>query len=190
MQRAPPREGSVVTNTLHIVFIWLHILGVALYVGPQFFLAFAWAPASRGIEDLSVRARAARTITRRFGYIAGAGLLLLLIAGSYLIGSWRDYYHIPDSAGFTDYRYGVLFIVKMSVLVVMLAVVGWHTFRVGPRLVAVMEAQGRGEPVSPGALRSARMQSMTYSVVGLVLVLVIMVLGAMMNTTTYSVIEI
>ncbi|MCC6382294.1 MAG: hypothetical protein IT304_07280 [Dehalococcoidia bacterium] len=178
------------TDTLHIVFIWLHILGVALYVGPQFFLAFAWAPASRGIADLSVRARAARTITRRFGYIAGTGLLLLLVAGGYLIGSWRDYYHIPDSAGFTDYRYGVLFIVKMSILVVMLAVVGWHVFRVGPHLVGLMEAQGRGEPVSAAALRSARLQSMAYSVVGLALVLVIMALGAMMNTTTYAVIEI
>ena len=45
-----PRAGGIrpeafVENFLHIFFIWLHILGVALFVGPQFFLAFAWVPA-------------------------------------------------------------------------------------------------------------------------------------------------
>lgn len=177
------------TNTLHIIFIWLHILGIAIYVGPQFFLAFAWVPTSRGIQDPLVRAEAARTITRRFAWIGGIGLLLILIAGGYLIGSWRDYYHIPSDAGFTDYRYGIIFIIKMVVLVVMLLIIGWHTFKVGPRLVELMEAQARGQQVSDAQLRSARMQSMAFSIAGLVLVLVIMVLGAMLNTATFSVIE-
>ena len=33
-------------DTARIVAIWVHILGIAIFVGPQFFLAFAWAPAA------------------------------------------------------------------------------------------------------------------------------------------------
>jgi uncharacterized membrane protein len=62
-----------VDNFWHIFFIWMHILGVALLVGPQFFLALAWIPASREITDLRARVKAMRTITRRFGYIGGGG---------------------------------------------------------------------------------------------------------------------
>ena len=175
-------------NTLHIAALWLHILGIALFVGPQFFLAFAWVPASRRITDLPTRVQAMRTITRRFGYIGGTGLVLILIAGTYLIGTWRDYYEIDESASFTSLRYGVVFSIKMAVLVVMLIVVGFHTFVTGPRLVNAMEAQASGGSVTE--LRGLRMQSMWLSITGLVLTLVIMVMGASMTTYTFSLQEI
>ena len=111
-----PRAGGIrpeafVENFLHIFFIWLHILGVALFVGPQFFLAFAWVPASRTIDDMTTRIKAMRTITRRFGYVGGVGLALIVIAGSYLVGTWRSFYSQPDDVGFMDLRFGVVFIV-------------------------------------------------------------------------------
>lgn len=173
-------------NTLHVTAIWLHILGIALFVGPQFFLAFAWVPASRGISDLPTRLGAMRTVTRRFGYIGGIGLALILIAGTYLIATWRDYYAIEEEAGFMSLRYGVIFTVKMTVLLVMLAVVGFHTFVTGPRLVRRLEAQANGEAVSDAELRGLRMQSMALSILGLVLTLVIMVMGASMTTYKFS----
>ncbi len=173
-------------NFLHIAAIWMHILGIALFVGPQFFLAFAWVPASRGITDLPTRVKAMRTVTRRFGYIGGAGLVLIVIAGSYLIATWRDYYSQPDDLEFTSIRYGVIFIVKMLVLLVMLTVVGIHTFVTGPRLVERLEAQASGERVLDDDIRSLRRQSMVLSITGLVLVLAIMVMGASMSSTNYS----
>ena len=96
-------------NFLHITAIWLHILGIALFVGPQFFLAFAWLPASRGIDDLPTRVKAMRTITTRFGYVGGVGLALIVIAGSYLIATWRSYYAVLDDIGFISLRFGVIF---------------------------------------------------------------------------------
>jgi uncharacterized membrane protein len=173
-------------NFLHITAVWVHILGIALFVGPQFFLAFAWVPASRQIADLATRARAMRTITRRFGYIGGIGLVLILVAGTYLIATWRDFYGYPDDAGFTDVRYGVIFIIKMSVLIVMLVLVGLHMFWAGPRQLALMEAQARGEAVEPEQMRRLRMMSMTLSIAGLVLTLAIMVMGVSLSTTEYS----
>lgn len=173
-------------DTLHIIFIWVHILGLVLFLGPQFFLAFAWVPTSRGITDMPTRIKAMRTVTRRFGWIGGLGLLLLLIGGGYLIGDWRKYYHIPDGTGFTDLRFGVVFIIKMCVLVVMLILLAFHTFRTGPKLIDAMEAQAGGRQVSDTQVRSLRMQSMMLSISVLVLTLIIMVFGVMLNTASWS----
>lgn len=177
-------------NFLHILFIWLHILGVALFVGPQFFLAFAWVPASRTIEDMPTRITAMRTITRRFGYVGGVGLVLIVIAGGYLVGDWRSFYSQPDDVGFMDLRFGVVFTIKMVLLLVMLVALGIHIFILGPRQMDRLEAQARGEHVSEAEMRKARMQSMTFSILGLVLALAIMVLGAMLNDVSWSLQEV
>ncbi len=173
-------------NFWHIFFIWLHVLGVALFVGPQFFLALAVVPATRQITDLKARVAAVRVVTRRFAYIGGAGLVLIVAAGSYLIADWRDYYGVPDDAGFTDLRFGVVFIIKMSLFLVMLAIVGAHMFFFGPRLVEAMESEANGERISADEVRSARLQSVVASVLGLALALVLMVMGAMLNATGWS----
>lgn len=180
------RPEGLVDNFLHIFFIWLHILGVALFVGPQFFLALAWVPASRTIEDMPTRIKAMRTITRRFGYVGGVGLALIVIAGSYLVADWRSFYSQPDDVGFLDLRFGVIFTIKMVLLVVMLLALGIHIFILGPRQMDRLEAQARGENVSEAEMRKARMQSMTFSILGLVLALAIMVLGAMLNDVSWS----
>jgi len=175
-----PYRRPDLDNFLHIAAVWLHILGIALFVGPQFFLAFAWVPASRQIEDLPARAAAMRTITRRFGFIGGTGLVLILIA------TWRDFYAVSDDLDFTAIRFGVIFIIKMTVLIVMLVVVGVHMFLAGPRQLRLLEAQAAGEPVSGRELRSVRMFSMALSITGLLLTLALMVMGAILSTSQYS----
>jgi uncharacterized membrane protein len=175
-----------VQETFHAAAIWLHILGIALFVGPQFFLAFAWVPASRGIEDMQVRLKAMRTITRRFGYVGGAGLLCILVAGLYLVLSYKSYYALPGSEGFYARRFGLVFTIKMCVLATMLSVLAVHTFIVGPRLMDRLEAQANGENVSEEEIRAVRRRSMTLSITGLALTLVIMALGAMLNTYRFS----
>jgi uncharacterized membrane protein len=182
--------GGTVEETLHITFIWLHILGITLWVGPQFFLAVAWVPASRQITDMPTRIAAMRVITRRFGYLGGFGLTLTMAAGTYLIFDWRDHYAVPGDADFLSLRYGVVFVIKMTVLTVMLAVIALHMFVLGPRQLDRLEAQARGENVTEEELRSIRKQSMFLSISGLVLTLAIMVLGVMLNTASWSLQEI
>ena len=172
-------------NALHITAIWMHILGIALFVGPQFFLAYAWVPASRQITDLPERIQAMRTITRRFGYIGGVGLGLIFTAGLYLFANWRNYYAQHD-AGFFELRYGVIFVIKMCVLAVMLASLALHMFIVGPKLLERLEAQANGESVTEAELRRLRIRSMSLSIASLALTLAIMVMGAMLNTYKFS----
>lgn len=177
-------------DTLHITFIWLHIFGITLWVGPQFFLAAAWVPASRQITDLPTRVAAMRTITRRFGYLGGFGLILTMVAGTYLIIDWRDRYAVPSDVDFMSLRFGVVFVIKMTVLTVMLGVIALHMFVLGPRQLEKLEAQARGENVTEDELRSIRKQSMFLSISGLVLTLAIMVMGVMLNTASWSLQEI
>ena len=171
---------------LHIMAVWAHVLGIALFVGPQFFLAFAWVPASRRITDERQRVEAMRTITRRFGIIGGIGLVLIIVAGTYLISTWRTYYSIPDDLGFTEIRYGVIFIVKMTTLLVMLALVGIHTFVVGPKQLNLMERKVNGDNVLDDEILSLRKVSMALSMIGLLLTLCIMIMGSSMGATGYS----
>lgn len=178
--------ASGLESFLHITFLWLHLLGVALWVGPQVFLAVAWGPASRQIADLPTRVAAMKTMTRRFGYLGGVGLALIIVAGTYLVFTWRDYYAIPGDTEFTSLRFGVWFIVKMNVLVLMLVVVGLHIVWAGPKQLRLYEAMARGEPVDEAALRRVRAVSMTLSLLGLLLSLVMMVMGVMIGTSEWS----
>ncbi|MBK6318765.1 MAG: hypothetical protein IPI85_09450 [Dehalococcoidia bacterium] len=177
-------------NFWHIFFIWVHILGVALLVGPQFFMAYAWIPASRNIDDLRVRVKAMRTITRRFGYVGGAGIVLLVCAGTYLIIDWRDYYAVDESVSFTALRFGVVFIIKMTLFTVMVAALAAHMFWLGPRQLERLEAQANGERISPDEVRRARIASMITSVLALALALAIMVMGVMLNSVGWSLQEV
>ncbi|MEO9256299.1 MAG: hypothetical protein ABI305_12195 [Tepidiformaceae bacterium] len=173
-------------DALHIAAIWLHILGIALFVGPQFFLAFAWVPTSRGITDLPTRVKAMRKITSRFGWIGGTGLVCILIAGIYLIATWRTFYHVDPDVGFNSIRFGVIFSIKMTVLLVMLIILALHTYKVGPNLLKKLEAQANGEVVPEAELRKARRYSMLLSISALTLTLIIMVMGTMLTTTSFS----
>lgn len=166
----------------------MHVLGIALFVGPQFLLAFAWVPASRNITDLPTRVAAMRTMTVRFAWLGGLGLALILVAGLYLIATFRSYYNLPgrDELSLNDLRYGVIFSIKMAVLVVMLVITALHTFVVGPKLLRRMEARAAGETVAESELAGIRRQSMVLSMSGLTLTLAIMVMGAMMNAAQYS----
>jgi hypothetical protein len=127
-----------------------------------------------------------RTITRRFAWIGGIGLLLIILAGSYLISDWRDFWGVPDDVEFTSLRYGVIFIIKMTLLVALLAVVGAHSFVVGPRLIDAIEGQAAGDTIAADRTRQLRMWSMALSISGLVIALAMMVLGTMLATGSFS----
>ncbi len=171
---------------VHALMIWSHVLGIALYVGPQFFLAFAWVPASRNIADLPTRVQAMRTITSRFAAIGGAGLALIFVSGTYLISTWRTHYGIPDDVGFTDQPYGHVFIGKMILLVIMVGVVGLHTFSTGPQLLEATEATIKGGPAEEARVKRLRKQSMLLSISGLILVLLIMSMGSLLSTKSIT----
>lgn len=171
---------------LHAFFTWMHVLGAALWVGPQVYLAVGWPGAARQIADTATKVEVIRVLTRRFAYLGGFGLVLLAGAGTYLICTWRDYYSQPGNVGFWELRYGWLFTIKLAAVAVMLVVTALHMFVVGPSQLEAMAAEGRGEPGAAERLARARRLSRTLSGSGLLLALAIMGLGATLSTASWS----
>ncbi|MFB3053216.1 MAG: hypothetical protein ACE1ZT_05060, partial [Dehalococcoidia bacterium] len=53
---------------------WIHIVAVAVWLGPQFFMFLVTVPAVRVIEDPEVRLRVMKVIVTRFGWLAWAAM--------------------------------------------------------------------------------------------------------------------
>jgi uncharacterized membrane protein len=158
---------------------WLHILGVAMWVGPQFFLFIAAVPAVRTIDDTAARARVMRKISTRFGWMAWAALLLIVLTGiSNLFQLGAD---TAIDLGSPDYRWYHVFTFKMVLMGAMVILTAVHTFVIGPRQLALMES---GE--SGGEAVRMRRVSIALSSVALLLSIVVVFLGALLNDHEWS----
>lgn len=158
---------------------WLHILGVAIWVGPQFFLFIAAVPAIRTIDDTTARARVMRTLTTRFGWMAWAALVLIVMTGiSNLFQLGAD---TAIDLGSPDYRWYHVFTLKMVLVGVMVILTAVHTFVIGPRQLSLMESGESG----PDAVRLRRV---SIALSGLVLLTstVVVFLGALLNDHEWS----
>jgi uncharacterized membrane protein len=89
---------------------WLHLLGMAFFVGGQLFLAAVVVPVLRGGENREP----IRRVARRFGAGSAVAILVLVITGSLMASKyhrWSD----------TDLQ------VKLGLVVVVGLLIGWHT---------------------------------------------------------------
>jgi copper resistance protein D len=160
---------------------WLHILAVAVWVGPQFFLFIAALPAIRTIEDRQTRARVMRIIVTRFGWLAWAAMLVIVLSGiSNLFQVGAD---TPLSwATANDFRYGRIFAEKMVFVGIAVGLTAVHTFVVGPRQLALAE-QIEADPAETRRLR--RISIVISSIAMLASVLAIF-MGALLADHDYS----
>jgi len=160
---------------------WLHILAIAVWVGPQFFLFIAAVPAVRTIEDRAVRARVMRVVVTRFGWMAWAAMLVIVLSGiSNLFQVGGD---TPLSwASANDFRYGRIFAEKMVLVGLAVALTAVHTFVVGPRQLALNE-QMDADPDEAARLRRI---SVAISAVALLASILAMFMGAVLANHDYS----
>ena len=152
---------------------WLHILAATVWVGPQFFLFIAAVPAVRTIQDAQARALVMRVMTRRFGYLAWGALAVLVITG---IGNL--YEEDLDVDALFDLNFGVIFQVKMTLLIITVALTAVHSFVIGPRLSAMQESVSDESQLAP-----MRRLSMILSGVNLLVALAILFCGALLAST-------
>jgi uncharacterized membrane protein len=117
---------------------WLHIFAATVWVGPQVFLFVAAIPAVRTIEDAKERARVMRALTTRFGWLALAAFVLLVITGIGRIYEDERGFGLPLDELF-DLRWGIIFQVKMTLVVITAVLTALHAFVIGPRLLRMQE---------------------------------------------------
>ena len=160
---------------------WLHILAVAVWVGPQFFLFIAAIPAVRTIEDRQTRARVMRVIVTRFGWLAWGAMLVIVLSGiSNLFQVGGD---TPlNWASANDFRYGRIFMEKMVFVGLAVGLTAVHTFVVGPRQLALNE-QMDADPEEANRLRRL---SIIISAVALLASVFAMYMGAVLANHSYS----
>ncbi|MCH7510871.1 MAG: DUF4149 domain-containing protein [Chloroflexi bacterium] len=152
---------------------WLHILAATIWVGPQVFLFVAAVPAIRTVEDAQVRARIMRVLTTRFGWLAWGAMLVLVITGIANL-----YEHALSVEELFELNFGIIFQVKMTLVILTVALTALHSFVIGPRLLSLQESVADQAQVA-----SARRVSIIVSAGNLLLALGILFCAALLGST-------
>ena len=162
------------------ISVWIHVLAISVWIGPQFFLFAAAIPAIRTVEDAQVRARLLRAIVTRFGWIAWGAMGVIVLSG---IG---NLFMVGDDAPFSlwssDYRWGRIFLEKMIFVGVAVALTAIHTFFVGPQQLRLAEQAA----ANPEDVRYYRRMSILISTVALVAAIVAVYMGVLLAHHEYS----
>ena len=128
---------------------WIHIVAVAVWIGPQFFMFLVTVPAVRVIEDPAVRLQVMRVIVTRFGWLAWAAMAVIVLSGvSNLFQEAEEFGHIWD----TEYRYFQIFSTKMVLVGLMVILTALHTFVIGPKQLRLLEEM-RSDSTEAAGLR-------------------------------------
>ena len=128
---------------------WIHIVAVAVWLGPQFFMFLVTVPAVRVIEDPEVRLRVMKVIVTRFGWLAWAAMAVIVLSGvSNLFQEADEFGHIWDS----EYRYFQIFSTKMVLVGLMVILTALHTFVIGPKQLRLLEEM-RSDSTEAAGLR-------------------------------------
>jgi uncharacterized membrane protein len=163
----------------HAFTVWLHLLAVTVWIGPQFFMFVAALPAFREIGDRQLRAKVVRIVVTRFGYLAWGALVVIVLTGiSNIFQTTDDYPYFFDY----DYRYAQVFSTKMTVLGATVLLTAVHTFIIGPRQMRLAEEAEPDEAKAAG-LRRASMIVSSLALLGSVIVLF---LGALLSNHEWS----
>jgi uncharacterized membrane protein len=109
----------------------VHVTAAAILVGPQIVLFLAVIPATWLIDDERLKRDVTHVITGRYGRLAAIALVALVVTGFYQL-----YAVTPDviRESMMDHRYGLIFTAKMTVFLVLLALLAYHIFGVGRQI--------------------------------------------------------
>lgn len=175
------------SETALSILIWLHVIGVAVWLGGQVLTAAAVIPTLRAAGDQQFWLSALEGFTRRFGRIGIAAMLIIVITGGAMVDPRLDQAENFFGGSFSDVRWGVIFVVKMALWAAMIAVIGLHQFVFGPRqLELAREAAAAGAAGDDDALRRVRRATIALSVVGLLLTLLVAGAGAFLGNHNFS----
>ncbi len=154
---------------------WIHIVAVAVWLGPQFFMFVVTVPALRVIEDADVRLRVMRVIIYRFGWLAWGAMAVIVLSGiSNLFQEADEFGHLWD----TDYRYFQIFSTKMVLVGLTVLLTALHTFVIGTKQLRLHEEM-RAD--SSEAARLKRVSIITSSLALLVSVAVVYAAALLAN---------
>lgn len=161
----------------YTISLWLHLLAATVWVGPQVFLFVAAVPALRSIDHAMLRVRALEVMTSRFNALAWGALAFLVATG--IINSIDRLQTIGDAFAV---RYGWLLLGKVLLVALTAALSAWHSFYLGPRILALQRAEGLTSPLAGRQLLALRRLSVTVSALNLSIAIVILLFAALLRS--------
>jgi putative copper export protein len=162
---------------IHSLIMWIHLLAATIWVGPQVFLFVAGVPAIRSIEPAAARLRALEIMTKRYSYLAGGALALLV-----LTGLANADYRLRLIADPFALRYGWLLLGKVALVGLVIVLTAWHSFSLGPRLLALQRIAAQGSPALERQAYALRRQSIVVSALILSMSIVILIIVVLLQS--------
>ena len=164
------------------IVLGLHVLFAAILVGGQLLLFFAVVPSTWLIDDDGLRRQVTAVVTQRFGLMVGVSLVGLVLTG--LFQFYSDDLVPPDvRKNMFDFRFGPVFVAKMTLLVVLVVMIGLHGAYFGRRVARLSDEAGEAEP---GDLEQLRRNSLLFSTLMVLVSIALIFLGATLGNDAYS----
>ena len=125
-----------------------------------------------------------RVVTQRFGMLAGVALVVLLATGLY-----QFYSVVPEAVQeeMTEFRFGMIFMAKMTVFVALLALIVVHVAWLGPRIQRELDAATDTDTdTDTDTLHTLRRRSLWISGAMVAASLAVLALGVTLGHHEYS----
>ena len=162
----------------------LHVLFAAMLVGGEVLLFFAVVPSTWMIDDEGVRRQVTLVVARRFSAIVGVSIAGLLVTG--LAMFYTDIFVPPGvREDITGFHFGRVFIAKMTLFLIFIAMIGIHGVVFGRRIARISDAVEAGE-MDAAELEQARRNSFLFSAFMVLVAVLLIFLGASLGNHAYS----
>ena len=172
------------SETVISILVWLHVIGVAIWLGGQIITAACVIPALRSVGDRTIWLNALEGFTKRFGRVGIVAMVIIVITGGAMVDPRLDQAENfgPD---IYDARWGYIFVIKMALWAVMIALIGLHQFVFGPRQLELARESAAAEQDTP-ALKRVRRLTIILSISGLLVTLLVAAAGAFLGNHNFS----
>ena len=166
------------------IVLGLHVLFAAILVGGQLLLFFAVVPSTWLIDDAGLRRRVTAVVTQRFAMLAVVSLVGLVLTG--LLQFYSDDLVPPNvRENMFDFRFGPVFVTKMTLLVVLVAMIGVHGAYFGRRIARLSDAVEEGA-ADAAQLERVRRNSLLFATLMVLVSIALIFLGATLGNDAYS----
>ncbi|MCY3732726.1 MAG: CopD family protein [Chloroflexi bacterium] len=172
------------SETVISILVWLHVIGVAIWLGGQIITAACVIPALRAVGDRTLWLDALEGFTRRFGRVGIVAMLVIVITGGAMIDPRLDQ---VENFGEDLYaaRWGYIFVIKMALWAAMIALIGLHQFVFGPRQLELARETAEADEDTP-ELQRVRRITIALSISGLLMTLLVAGAGAFLGNHNFS----
>lgn len=167
------------------ISFWIHLVAATAWIGPQLFLPLAAVPAMRTLEP-SPRRRALQVMTARFNYLAWVALAVLILTGIGNVFQVRNETFGEDFGEMFDARYGLILGIKLALVAATLLLTAWHSFVIGPRLLAMLDVPQGAAGADTAPLSRLQRLSIIVSGLNLIIGIVILYLVTLLQNGEFS----